>query len=155
MCDGLCLTSFSSTSQNAFEVHPCISTYLYLILFIGENILLYFIKLCECVKSPQWCLTLCNPMGCSPPGSPLCPWDSPGKNTGVDCHFLRQRIFPTQGLNPLHLLCLLHWYNFICVCVCVCVCVCMYMCICVYICVYICMCVYIYIYTHIYTYIYM
>ena len=35
----------------------------------------------------------------------LCPWDSPGKNTGVGCHFLLQRIFPTQGLNPG----LLHW----------------------------------------------
>ena len=32
----------------------------------------------------------------------LCPWDSPGKNTGVDCHAL-QRIFPTQGSN-LHFL---------------------------------------------------
>ena len=32
----------------------------------------------------------------------------PGKNTGVDCHFLLQGIFPTQGWNPL-LLCLLHW----------------------------------------------
>ena len=29
----------------------------------------------------------------------LCPWDSPGKNTGVDCHFLLQGIFPTQGSN--------------------------------------------------------
>ena len=38
----------------------------------------------------------------------LCPWDSPGKNTGVGCHFLFQGIFLTQGLNP-HLLCLLHW----------------------------------------------
>ena len=37
----------------------------------------------------------------------LCPWDSPGKKTGVDCHNLLQRIFPTQGLNS-HLLCLLH-----------------------------------------------
>ena len=27
------------------------------------------------------------------------PWNSPGKNTGVDCHFLLQRIFPTQGSN--------------------------------------------------------
>ena len=25
----------------------------------------------------------------------------PGKNTGVDCHFSLQGIFPTQGLNPL------------------------------------------------------
>ena len=29
----------------------------------------------------------------------LCPWDFPGKSTGVGCHFLLQRIFPTQGLN--------------------------------------------------------
>ena len=27
-------------------------------------------------------------------------WDSPGKNTGVGCHFLLQGIFPIQGLNP-------------------------------------------------------
>ena len=29
-----------------------------------------------------------------------CPWDSPGKNTGVVSHSLLQGIFPTQGLNP-------------------------------------------------------
>ena len=32
---------------------------------------------------------LCNPIDGSPPGSPH-PWDSPGKNTGVGCHFLLQ-----------------------------------------------------------------
>ena len=30
----------------------------------------------------------------------LCPWDFPGKNTGVGCHFLLPEIFPLQGLNP-------------------------------------------------------
>ena len=30
----------------------------------------------------------------------LCPWDSPGKNTGVDSHSLLQGIFPSQGSNP-------------------------------------------------------
>ena len=30
----------------------------------------------------------------------LCPWDFPGKSTGVGCHFLLWRIFPTKGLNP-------------------------------------------------------
>ena len=30
----------------------------------------------------------------------LRPWDSPGKNTGVGCHFLLRGIFPTQGSNP-------------------------------------------------------
>ena len=29
----------------------------------------------------------------------LCPWDSPGKNAGVGCHFYLQGIFLTQGLN--------------------------------------------------------
>ena len=33
------------------------------------------------------------------------PWDSPGKITGVGCHFLLQEIFPRQGLNPHPL----HW----------------------------------------------
>ena len=35
----------------------------------------------------------------------LCPWDFPGKKTGVGIHFLLQGIFLTQGLSP-HLL---HW----------------------------------------------
>ena len=30
----------------------------------------------------------------------LCPWDSPGKNTGVGYHALLQGIFLTRGLNP-------------------------------------------------------
>ena len=30
----------------------------------------------------------------------LCPWDSPGKNTGVGCHFLLQGIFLIQWSNP-------------------------------------------------------
>ena len=38
----------------------------------------------------------------------LCPWDFPGKNTGVGCHALLQGIFLTQGSNP-HLFCLPHW----------------------------------------------
>ena len=42
----------------------------------------------------------------SPPGSS----NSPGKNTGVGCHFLLQGIFPTQGSYVyLCILCLLHW----------------------------------------------
>ena len=39
-------------------------------------------------KSLQSFLTLCYPKDGSPPGSH--PWDSPGKNTGVGCHFLLQ-----------------------------------------------------------------
>ena len=38
-------------------------------------------------KSLQSCLTLCDPIDGS-----RHPWDSPGKNTGVGCHFLLQCI---------------------------------------------------------------
>ena len=62
----------------------------------------------------------------------FCPWDFPGKNTGVGFHFLLQGISPTQRSN-LHFLCLLHCqvdslslshlrsHIYLCVCVCVCV----------------------------------
>ena len=59
---------------------------------------------CECVCTvlcllTQSCLTLCEPMDCSLPGSSV-HRDSLGKNTGVGCHALLQGIFPTQGSNP-------------------------------------------------------
>ena len=54
-------------------------------------------------KSLQWCVALYNPMNCIVRF--LCPWDSPGKITGMGGHFLLQRIFLTQGLNS----CLLQW----------------------------------------------
>ena len=37
----------------------------------------------------QWCLILCDPMDCSPPGSSV-HGDSPGKSTGLGCHCLLQ-----------------------------------------------------------------
>ena len=40
-------------------------------------------------KSPQSCSTLCDPTRRQPTRLPR-PWDSPGKNTGVGCHFLLQ-----------------------------------------------------------------
>ena len=62
-----------------------------------------FPSLCQClccaVLSAQSCLTLCDPMDCSPLGSSV-HGDSPGKDTGVGCHVLLQGIFPTQGSNP-------------------------------------------------------
>ena len=41
-------------------------------------------------KSLQSCLTLCDPMDCSPPsmGGLLHPWDFSGESTGVGCHCL-------------------------------------------------------------------
>ena len=46
----------------------------------------------------QSCLTL-RAHGLQP-SRLLCPWDSPGKNTGVGSLSLLQGSFPTQGLNP-------------------------------------------------------
>jgi len=40
-------------------------------------------------KSLQSCPTLCDPQRQQPTRLPR-PWDSPGKNTGVGCHFLLQ-----------------------------------------------------------------
>ena len=47
------------------------------------------------------------------PTSLLCPWDFPGKDTGVGRHFLLQGIFPTQGLNSglLHCRQILYWLS--------------------------------------------
>ena len=39
-------------------------------------------------KSLQSCRTLCDPIDGSPQAPR--PWDSPGRNTGVGCHFLLQ-----------------------------------------------------------------
>ena len=40
-----------------------------------------------------------TPMDCSPPARLLCPWDFPGKTTGVGRHCLVQGTFPSQGWN--------------------------------------------------------
>jgi len=57
----------------------------------------FFFYVCVCeipaaaaaaAKSHQLCPTPCDPIDSSPPGSH--PWDSPGMNTGLDCHFLLQ-----------------------------------------------------------------
>ena len=60
----------------------------------------WLLALWVCVLSQ---VQLCDPMGCSLPGSS--PWNFPGKNTGAGCHFLLQGIFIIQGSN----LYLLHW----------------------------------------------
>ena len=63
------------------------------------------------------CLTLCDPVDYSPPGSSvhgilqarILGWVAISFSiSGVGFHFLLQGIFPTGGLNP-SLLCLLHW----------------------------------------------
>ena len=54
------------------------------------SIYLYMVSIsaAAAAKSPQLCLTL-QPYRRQPTRLPR-PWDSPGKNTGVGCHFLLQ-----------------------------------------------------------------
>ena len=60
---------------------------------------IYLCCCCVCLGASD----SCNPIRCqshSLPARLLCPWDSPGKNAGVSCHFLLQEIFLTQESNP-------------------------------------------------------
>ena len=56
---------------------------------------------CSVMSDSLWCCELWST-------KLFCPWNYPGKNTGVGCHFLLQGIFLTQGSNPC-LLGFLHW----------------------------------------------
>ena len=67
----------------------------------------HFFKSKDACSVAQSSLTLRDPMDCSPPGSSV-RGTSQARITRVSCHFLFQRIFPTQGSNPC-LLCLLYW----------------------------------------------
>ena len=60
---------------------------------------------CVCVYAHSVMFNSLQPRGLQP-ARLLCPWDSPGKNTGVGSLSLLQGIFPIQGLSPLSLL---HW----------------------------------------------
>ena len=59
---------------------------------------------CMCAQSLQSCLTLCNPMDCSLPGFFVHGIFQARK---LECHFLLQEIFPTQGSN--HISCVDRW----------------------------------------------
>ena len=58
-------------------------------------------KTCVCLVT-KLCPALFQPQGLYSTKL-LCPWDFPGKNTGVGGHFLFQGIFLTQGLSPCFL----------------------------------------------------
>ena len=48
---------------------------------------------------PKSCSILSDRVDRRPP-RPLCPWDSPGKNTGVGCHFFLQGHLPDPEIKP-------------------------------------------------------
>ena len=83
-----------------------VSKYRHVLMFWGAKASTHKPGCCMHAKSLQSCPTVCDLVDCSPPG-PSVHGDSPGKNTGADCHALLQGILPTQRWS-LHLLRLLH-----------------------------------------------
>ena len=79
---------YNNVNQSKIHIHPVPSTPLSSCLHPTT------LGLHCAMLNRSLCLTLCEPMDCSPPG------DSPGKNTGVGCHALLQGFFPTQESNP-------------------------------------------------------
>ena len=86
----------------------------------------YHLLMCVCVWVSVSCSVVSDslwPHGLWPTRL-LCPWSSPGKNTGVDSHSLLQGVFPIQGLNliscitdrllpkPVITLRITKWWNF-------------------------------------------
>ena len=65
----------------------------------GNNILDMPFQLHVCVVSCSVVYYSLWPHGLYP-ARLFCPWNPPGKNTGVVCHALLQEIFPIQGSNP-------------------------------------------------------
>ena len=61
------------------QAHKVMSVLIY--LRMGDK---FTVHVCVCAESLQWCPTL-------QPTRLHRPWDSPGKNTGVGCHFLLQK----------------------------------------------------------------
>ena len=56
---------------------------------------------CVACLVAQLCMTLCNPMDCQPkPTRLLVHGDSPGKNTGVNCHALPPGDLPNPAIKP-------------------------------------------------------
>ena len=98
--NSLCLSEYIAFSPLALlHVVPFSSVFtVYLLLFLW----IYYCHpnpAAAAAKSLQSCLTLCDPIDGSPPGSPVLRILQ-ARASGVGCHFLLQWIFPTQRLNP-------------------------------------------------------
>ena len=90
----------------------CVCVYVYVKNDHDNQLCFISLYTLVCALVTQSCLILCEPLDFSPPGSSI-HGILHGKNTGVNCHFLLQGIFPTQGLNPGLLYCrqTLYWLS--------------------------------------------
>ena len=94
------LRVFLLMSLTVHLLQECITNFLY--WDMGKT------TFCVCMHShthTHTCTLICEQLFVTAWTESGCPWNFPGNNTGVDCHFLLQVIFPTQGLKPN----LLHW----------------------------------------------
>ena len=84
------------TQNSQKQVKP---VFLHSNTFLQARIVSDYMRVRMCLVA-QSCPTLCNPMGLQPTRL-LCPWESPGKKTGVGCHSLLQGIFPSKDQTQL------------------------------------------------------
>ena len=88
------LSDWTELKTSGWNLCNCIPTIVPTNVF---SIVAYFIS--NSTHKPLcWALLSCSVVSCSPSGSSV-HGDSPGKNTGVDCHALLQGIFLTQESN--------------------------------------------------------
>ena len=59
-------------------------------LLLCGNTVIWVLAAAAAAKSLQSCLTVCDPIDGRQPTRLPHPWDSPGRSTGVGCHFLLQ-----------------------------------------------------------------
>ena len=72
----------------ALTIQTFVGKAMFLLFNRLSRFILAFLSMSLCLVT-QSCPTLCDPMDCIPPDSSV-HGDSPGKNTGVGCHFLLQ-----------------------------------------------------------------
>ena len=98
--------NFSIVKIHISSVHICACS-----LFFVYSDLRRRYPLCCAVLSCSVVLDPVTPW--TAPARLLCPWHSPGKNTGVGCHALLQGILPAQGSDPGLLYCsqVLYWLS--------------------------------------------
>ena len=88
---------------NTFQrwtIRSCCNGVLDLALRVDFSRVEFVLLMCMCSRCSvgKLRLILCNPRDYST--RVLCPWEFPGKSTGVVCPFLLQGIFLTYGSNP-------------------------------------------------------
>ena len=76
-----------------------------ILFIILPSVKIITFNICACVLSHFSCVRLCNPWTVAL--RLFCPWDSPGKTTGLGCHALLQGNLSNPGIELI--LCLLHW----------------------------------------------